>query len=49
MPKALIAVGGPEKIGAGQDRHLGLAIELVAEANPLSMAAASIMPVRLLC
>ncbi|MEK9583207.1 MAG: DUF4198 domain-containing protein [Candidatus Puniceispirillum sp.] len=44
--KSLIAVGGPEKMGAGQDRHLGLAIELVAEANPYQWPPLQSMPVR---
>jgi uncharacterized GH25 family protein len=45
--KSLIAVGGPEKMGAGQDRHLGLAIEIVAEANPYQWPPLQSMPVRL--
>ena len=45
--KSLIAVGGPEKMAAGQDRHLGLAIELVAEANPYQWPPLQSMPVRL--
>ena len=45
--KSLIAVGGPNKMAAGQDRHLGLAIELVAEANPYQWPPLQSMPVRL--
>ena len=45
--KSLIAVGGPEKMRAGQDRHLGMAIELVAEANPYQWPPLQSMPVRL--
>jgi hypothetical protein len=33
-------------MGAGQDRHLGLAIELVAEANPYQWPPLQSMPVR---
>lgn len=45
--KSLIGVGGAAKASTGQDRHLGLAIELVAEANPYQRPRLQAMPVRL--
>ncbi len=45
--KSLINVGGAGTAGAGNDRHLGLAIELVAEANPYQLPPLEMMPIRL--
>ena len=45
--KSLIAVGGPISAGIGNDRHLGLTIELVAEANPYQLPRLKRMQVRL--
>ena len=45
--KSLINVGEPVTAGAGIDRHLGLAIELVAEKNPYQLPPLETMPIRL--
>lgn len=45
--KSLIAVGGSISARMGEDRLLGLAIELVAEANPYQSPSLQNMPVRL--
>jgi len=45
--KSLIAVGGAGSARMVKDRHLGLAIELVAEVNPYQIPPPRIMPIRL--
>ena len=46
--KSLIAVGDAGSASMAKDRHLGLAIELVAEVNPYQTPPPKIMPIRLL-
>jgi uncharacterized GH25 family protein len=45
--KSLIAIGGAGTSMVGLDRHLGLAIELVAETNPYQLPPPKTMPIRL--
>lgn len=45
--KSLIAVGEAGSASMAKDRHLGLAIELVAEVNPYQTPPPKIMPIRL--